>query len=365
MDIVTEFTRAIPRETSPRQVMLPIRVGIDPMEGLLLATFKGDPEFEGIEPQVFDDAVNGRGMRVLRYRKDGKVDVYWQPGVKVDPSTFTLGVGLGDFEETTIEPARLEIGERAVDVDVAFTDAQGRKVEFRVHEDIAGKRGFPLLAPVGADIEMPTQLFLVFMPEIDLVRRTGSEVVARIGDRIERLASLPILLHGRRVWFIRYVARPIIGTLNPPASRPVLLELSVAGRAEVDGMTVVADEDGRIAQISAGEEPRRVQMDFFPGFPNLLDFAGGASAGGRWSIRLAGVLITGGAYEASRTGDRVAVSLDVTEDWVPSSLPLSMKILTRVMSKFRTWPTTYRWRGTVELGAAPVMSGGWERVGGR
>jgi hypothetical protein len=36
--------------------MLPIRVGLDPMERLLVATFKGDPEFEAIEPQVFDDA---------------------------------------------------------------------------------------------------------------------------------------------------------------------------------------------------------------------------------------------------------------------------------------------------------------------
>jgi len=35
---------------SPCQVVLPIRVGLDPMEGLLVATFKGDPEFEGIEP---------------------------------------------------------------------------------------------------------------------------------------------------------------------------------------------------------------------------------------------------------------------------------------------------------------------------
>lgn len=62
-----------------RRLVLPIRLGIDPMEKLLVASFKGDPEFEGFEPQVFDDPINGKGMRVLRYRKDGKVDVYWQP----------------------------------------------------------------------------------------------------------------------------------------------------------------------------------------------------------------------------------------------------------------------------------------------
>ncbi len=126
---------------SQRRVVLPIRVGIDMMERLLVATFKGDPDFEGFEPQVFDDPVNGKGMRVLRYRKDGKVDVYWQPGVRVDRSTFTVGVGIGDFAETTIEPTQFKITERGVDLHVAFTDAQGRKVELHVLEDAPGKHG--------------------------------------------------------------------------------------------------------------------------------------------------------------------------------------------------------------------------------
>ncbi len=112
---------------SRRRLVLPIRLGIDPMEKLLVASFKGDSEFEGFEPQVFDDPINGEGMRVLRYRKDGKVDVYWQPGVRVDKSTFTVGAGIGDFAETAIEPAHFEITESGVDLHVAFTDVQGRQ----------------------------------------------------------------------------------------------------------------------------------------------------------------------------------------------------------------------------------------------
>ncbi len=128
-----------------RPLVLPIRLGIDPMEKLLVASFKGDTEFEGIEPQIFDDTINGKGMRVLRYRKDGKVDIYWQQGVHVDRSTFAAGAGISDFMETTIEPARFEITERIVELHVAFTDAQGRKVELRVHEDIHGKRVITLI----------------------------------------------------------------------------------------------------------------------------------------------------------------------------------------------------------------------------
>lgn len=180
---------------SPRLIVLPFHLSIDPMERLIVANFKGDPEFEGLEPQVFDDPVNGMGIRVLRYRKGGKVDVYWQPGVRVDRTTFAVGSGIGDFIETTIEPAHFEITESSLDLHVAFTDAQGRKVELRVHEDIHGKRGFPLLAPVGADVKKPPRLMLVFMPSIDLVRRSGSLVEGRIDDRILRPASLPILLN--------------------------------------------------------------------------------------------------------------------------------------------------------------------------
>lgn len=350
---------------SLRQVMLPIRVSIDPMEKLLVATFKGDPEFEGFEPQVFDDAVNGKGMRVLRYRKDGMVDVYWQPGVHVDRSTFAVGAGIGDFAETAIEPARFEITDCGVDLHVAFTDAQGRQIELRIREDAPGKRGFPLLAPVGADIEQPLQLFLVYMPGIDLVRRTGTLFEGRIGDRVLRPASLPILLHGRRVWFIRYVARPVIAALNPPMSRPLMVELAVPGSAEVEGMSVVTDGDGSVTRISTGQEPYQVEVDFLPSFPNLLGLRKGDSASGRWSIRIAGAPITGGSYRVSREGGRVGIELDVTEAWKPSGLPLSMEIFTRVVRKFRTWPSTYRWRGEVELGAAPTMSGVWKRWASR
>jgi hypothetical protein len=60
----------------PVQFILPFKVVMQPMKSLLVATFKGDPEFASLEPQVFDDPINGKGMRCLRYRHDGRVDVY-------------------------------------------------------------------------------------------------------------------------------------------------------------------------------------------------------------------------------------------------------------------------------------------------
>lgn len=148
-------------------------------------------------------------------------------------------------------------------------------------------------------------------------------------------------------------------------SRPLIIEMSAPGRAEVDGMMITADEKGSIASISAGIEPCHVRLDFSPGFPNLLEIPDQGSAAGKWKIQIAGVNITGGSYSALRDGNRVAVELDVTENWKPFGLPLSMEIFTRAVPVFRTWPATYRWRGVVELGAEPVMSGTWERKGGK
>ncbi|HIH45004.1 MAG TPA: hypothetical protein HA257_08030 [Candidatus Methanoperedenaceae archaeon] len=144
-----------------------------------------------------------------------------------------------------------------------------------------------------------------------------------------------------------------------------MIEMSAPGRAEVDGMMITMDDKGSISSISAGIEPCHVRLDFSPGFPNLLEIPDRGSAAGKWKIQIAGVNITGGSYSALRDGNRATVELDVTENWKPSGLPLSMEIFTRAVPVFRTWPATYRWRGVVGLGMEPVMSGTWERKEGR
>ncbi len=75
---------------SLRQVCITIQECIDPMERRLFVTFKGYPEFEGLELQVSDGSINDKGMKVLHYRKDGKVDIYWKQGVQVDRTTFAV-----------------------------------------------------------------------------------------------------------------------------------------------------------------------------------------------------------------------------------------------------------------------------------
>ena len=54
------------------------------MERLLVVNFKGDPDHTGHEPQLLNNPINGKGIRILCYRKDKKVDIYWQKGVNID-----------------------------------------------------------------------------------------------------------------------------------------------------------------------------------------------------------------------------------------------------------------------------------------
>lgn len=344
-----------------RQFILPFKVIMESMKSMLLATFKDDPEFETLEAQVCDDPTNGKGVRFLRFRRDGHVDIYWQPGVRVNRETFEIGAGIGDFVETTMEPARLEIGERGVDCEVAFTDAQGRRVMLRVSEGMPGKRPFPLLAPVGADIQNPLMLMMVYMPRFNFVSRAGI-VEGRIGERVLQPDTIPLPLQGRRVWLTRYATHPItVGRINPPMNEPVKVELPVPGSLETGGMRLETDGQGRFLRLSAGMPPQQVVLAFSPGLVNLLELADGGAALGNWLVSIASATITGGHYRLLRVEQCIEVELDVTEPWRPRNLPLSMNILIRLMPIFRTWPATYRWHGTVDLNNMPKLSGAWQR----
>jgi hypothetical protein len=80
--------------------ILPFRIDVDPMERLLLINFEKDPDslYLGFEPQVFNDPINGSGHLVIGWRVDGKVDVYHQPGLKLDPEKYDIaGKGLANY----------------------------------------------------------------------------------------------------------------------------------------------------------------------------------------------------------------------------------------------------------------------------
>jgi hypothetical protein len=127
-------------------------------------------------------------------------------------------------------------------------------------------------------------------------------------------------------------------------------------------MLVFADASGNLIRLSAGPEQSNVEVEFDPGFPNLLEFAQGSSVNGKWYFKAAGAHITGGTYYAENSDGTVTVGLDVLEKWKPEKLPFAVQILTTVVRVFQNWPPTYQWRGIVTTGVKPSLTGKWERV---
>jgi hypothetical protein len=70
----------------------PFRIDIDPMKRLLLVNFEKDPDttYVGFEPQVFDDAVNGRGHLIIGWRQDGRVDVFPEASLRLAPDKYDI-----------------------------------------------------------------------------------------------------------------------------------------------------------------------------------------------------------------------------------------------------------------------------------
>lgn len=70
---------------------------MQPMKGLLVTAFKGDPELESLEPQVFDDPMNGKEMRFLRYRLarvENRVEVELGVMEHGKPNNLPLGMNM-------------------------------------------------------------------------------------------------------------------------------------------------------------------------------------------------------------------------------------------------------------------------------
>ncbi len=341
----------------PEGAVFPLSLRVDELSCMLNFELADHPVYDGGELQWFDDDAHGTGMLAfLSRRADRTVDYYVQRGLEVDRDGYTIGGGIRSWNSVDFDAARLEVHADGVDADARFTDVDGRPVEIRVNDrDGRPRRPGGLLAPVSAAIERPTSLLLVWMPRFDLVRVSDTPPRIRIDGVDAATGQLPgRRLHRRHL--IKYAAPVVTVAVNRahdgplPASTP-------------DGQRAHLDRVGGLAELTTEHAGHRARLRFAPALPDLAGLAEGASAGGRWLLEVDGARLTGGSWSADRAGDRVAVGLDADERWQPSRLPLLMRLVTTVVPVFRRWPTTYRWRAEVDLGAEPSMSSRWERTG--
>lgn len=360
MTTLRERAGRIPDRTASDRLIQPFELSIEPMARMLNFEIVGDPHYTGLEIQSFDDPVHGRGTVVFVSRRDdGRVDVYREPGLRLDPAGYGIAGGLGRWEEAEIDPARFDVTPIGADVEVRFTDAEGRCVEVRI-DDRGGSRRHPasFLAPVGAAIQHPTSLMLVWMRRFNLLHRGGSEPEIFIDGRRATTGRLPgERLTGRRL--IKCATDLGIVRLNPERA-------GVAPTIDADESGTVLDRRGgraAIAVVSGWGGDHHARLELIPGLPDLARLPS-AAVGGTWRLGIdEAPTVVAGTWAAERRGDRVELAMEVTRGWRPRRLPPLMRLVTRVAPVFRTWPTTYRWSAAIALSDEPTMTSSWERTG--
>jgi hypothetical protein len=326
--------------TAARVQGTPLGLGADCLDGMLNFEIHHDPNYSGLEIQVFDDESHGRGKLVFLSRAaDGMTDVYHEPGLRVDPSGYAIGSGLGHWTETTFHPARVELAPNGVGVDLGMIDRAGRSIRLRVDDwTRRSRRTAPFLAPMGAAIQSPNRLPLVWMNRFDLVRSGGQFEATIDGDPVE-IGRLPgSFLHRRRL--VKYASDLFVVAVNP--SYEGHLE-----RAVLDDVTI--ESNGHRAHLTLDEAT------------SLEDLGTDVEARGVWRLTIDGTDVVGGSWRAHRSGPQVRLDMEVDRGWHPHGLPPFMRLVTTVVPVFRRWPTTYRWRAVIDLDRL-MMTSGWART---
>lgn len=349
----------------------PFSLSLVPMARLLLINLTNDPDevYTGFEPQAYDDPTTGRGLIVIAYLHDGRIDVYHQPGVDLSGKNFDIvGQGLRERAERPMVGARFDISPTGLDLDIAFDDLLGRPIRLRIRE--TGRKPthpFAILAPMGNSAERPPALPLYFLYDFYFVRRARTELQISVGGRDHKPDSIPMLLDGARVHFLRYAAAPFIVDWNTAHDG----ELTPLPLADVDRRTIhgpVTHElsfvDGRptLAAMSISDGRSGLRLAFDPAFPDITALPDGADVAGTFAVEAgAGGAVTG-TYHAGRAGDQVDITLHPSGGWRPGPVQWGARLIFALVPLFRKWPQTYVWRGRVDLsGERPRLTSAWER----
>ncbi len=354
-------------------IHIPFNIEIDPMERLLLVNFENDPDtlYVGFEPQVFDDRFNGQSHLVIGWRKDGRVDVYHEAGLKPDPAKYDIaGKGLANMIEREMVHAYFEIDDRGVQAHYQFLDIHDRMVHIRIAEKHPGKRKpFGLLAPMGAAAENPSAMPLVFLHDFYFVRRKHTDIEVSVNGHVHRVDKLPIPMDFRSMTFIRYSPEPLIATFNPAftGTMPALELHKGSTRLKYKDQDILLEWEGGkafIKQMLFNNDTHPVVVHFdrpFP-VPDFLDK--GFRQKGSFCIRAhPSTGRISGRYAVERNDGHISIVMIPDKGWKPRPNKLSLRFLYTVARMFKQWPKTYEWTAKIEKENEHFrMTSSWKRI---
>ena len=356
-----------------KNIVMPFSISVDPMQRLLLVNLEKDPDtlYIGFEPQVFDDAVHGKGHLVIGWRADGRVDVFHERGLKLDPATYDIaGKGLAHMEEREMRAAFFDINGAGVQAHYVFDDIHNREVVIRISESNSRKRKpFGLLAPMGDAAENPSAMPLVLLHDFYFVRKKHTEIEVSVDGRRHRMDNLPMPMDWARMTFIRYSPQPLIAKLNPAVEGELPSLTAETGAERIisgDHEYMLEWRNGMpyIKCIVRNNEIYPLELRFTDPFPDIASLAGKTSIKGGFEIE--GHHSTGlisGHYTIEKDNDRVTVTMIPSGGWRPRPDKFSLRFMYTVAGVFKKWPTTYEWTADIREKDDGLlhMKSGWKR----
>jgi len=376
LTLLTTFSSGVYTQTQPMNRLInPFTIHIDPMERLLLVNFEKDPDaiYIGFEPQVFDDDTNGKGHLIIGWRVDGRVDVFHQPTLKLDPTKYDIaGKGLANMVSVDMSTALFEVDQFGVQAAYQFKDIANRTVIIRIHEHHSKQRKpFGLLAPMGDAAMNPSSLPLVLLHDFYFVRRKKTDFHVSINEKIHKPDLLPIPMDWTRMYFARYSPKPLIVTFNPAfegSLEPIQIpdEEKHVTIGDYNYEVKWVENVPMLKSLTLQNKVHPIRLDFSPAFPNLDQIQPGVSMEGEFVI--SGHPSTGtvaGNYLICVGEKKVIFTLVPSKGWKPRPTKLSLRFLYGVAKIFKSWPTTYHWEAklTKTQDEGWFMKSSWKRTG--
>ena len=322
---------------------MPFSLRLTSPRRLLLISLADDPVYADLEVQWVDGPGTGRGLVLLAIRReDSTTDVYVDERVSLPPEDYEVAAGIASFNEVRMQRARFEVDGAGVDLDLDTALADGRTLTMRIRERLAQPRWkADMLAPAGHAMTRPRFFPFFWMGEIGFLRwRNATVEVATDGQprRVVR-AGVPWRL-------TRYATAPMTALWNEAADGPA-----------------VTDDRDQLRALAVTRAGHTLTIEHDPPFPDVADLPPGSSVSGRVTAGVDGRVQLGGAWWARRAADTIELGIDIDEPWRPGRQPVIASAVFTMLRVFRTWPTTYRWRATVDLSAAtPTIRSGWSRT---
>lgn len=354
-------------------LLTPFSFDIEPMSRLLLVNFEKDPDatYIGFEPQVFDDTEHGRGHLVIGWRKDGKVDVYHETTLILNPENYDIaGKGLENMVPCDFEVAFFEINKAGVQVSYMFKDLKNRKVNIRISEkNLKKRRPFGLLAPMGSVAEKPSAMPLVLLHDFYFVRRSQTDFEVFIDNVKHEPDRLPVPMDWTSMYFARYSPKPLICRLNPEFDgviSPVEVKQGIKTLSQGEYIFDFSWKNERITirKISRVNDIYPVSITFEDAFPDIKSVETNSAKNGKFIIEADPSIGTlPGDYSVENTNDTIKIEMRF-HGWKPRPSKLSLYLIYAVAGVFKKWPATYVWTAIINKnkGGNYSMKSKWIRV---